>query len=147
MSASIGLIDKVAAKFLPTSVRFTYFWTMREMTNLFQNMCLAKDKYYGTGDALAKLWCHECRRVLADRLITIDETKIIDDMIGECHADHLKKQGVSADVLLNDAENANIYTTFTAVEPDGAYRPIDDLAQLSKVLEAKLVEYLSLIHI
>ena len=63
---------------------------------------------------LAKLWCHECRRVLADRLITIDETKIIDEMIGECHADHLKKQGVSADVLLNDAENANIYTTFTA---------------------------------
>jgi dynein heavy chain len=141
VSASIGLIDKVAAKFLPTSVRFTYFWTMREMTNLFQNMCLAKDKYYGTGDSLAKLWCHECRRVLADRLITIDETKIIDDMIGECHADHLKKQGVSADVLLNDAENANIYTTFTATEPDGAYRPIADLAQLSKVLEAKLVEY------
>jgi len=63
VSASIGLIDKVAAKFLPTSVRFTYFWTMREMTNLFQNMCLAKDKYYGTGDSLAKLWCHECRRV------------------------------------------------------------------------------------
>ena len=79
--------------------------------------------------------------MLADRLITIDETKIIDEMIGECHADHLKKQGVSADVLLNDAENANIYTTFTAAEPDGAYRPIDDLAQLSKVLEAKLVEY------
>ena len=84
------------------------------MTNLFQNMCLAKDKRYGTGDSLAKLWCHECRRVLADRLITIDETKIIDDMIGECHADHLKKQGVSADVLLNDEEHANIFTTFTA---------------------------------
>ena len=63
VSASIALIDKVASKFLPTSVRFTYFWTMREMTNLFQNMCLAKDKYYGTGDSLAKLWCHECRRV------------------------------------------------------------------------------------
>lgn len=30
---------QVASKFLPSAVRFTYNWNMRELANVFQGMC------------------------------------------------------------------------------------------------------------
>ncbi|KAH8052754.1 dynein light chain binding protein [Aureococcus anophagefferens] len=140
VTAAIKFVDKVATKFLPTSIRFTYFWTMREMSNIFQNVCLAKPQYYGTATDVTKLWAHECRRVMSDRLVTTEEVQVMNDMIAEVFKGELKALGVAEDVLLEEPVPC-IFTTFTAKEPDGAYRPIESMEQLKHVLDAKLIEY------
>jgi dynein heavy chain len=70
-TAAIKMVDKVATKFLPTSIRFTYFWTMRELSNIFQNICLCDPRYYTTAVDFVRLWRHEVRRVLSDRMVRL----------------------------------------------------------------------------
>lgn len=141
VSATIKLVDRVAQRFLPTSIRFTYFWTMREMSNIFQNMCLSKSSYYTNAASLIRLWAHECRRVLSDRLITVGEIEEVNTFMGEAFKAELKTLGVAEDILAEDDEKPCIFTTFTSKETDGAYRIVPDMTQLKAVLENKLVEY------
>ncbi|CAN0161161.1 unnamed protein product [Scytosiphon promiscuus] len=39
VDASILIHSMVSSKFLPSAVKFTYNWNMRELTNIFQGMC------------------------------------------------------------------------------------------------------------
>lgn len=141
VSATIKLVDRVAQRFLPTSIRFTYFWTMREMSNIFQNMCLSKSSYYTNAASLIRLWAHECRRVLSDRLITVGEIEEVNNFMGEAFKAELKGLGVAEDILTEDDEKPCIFTTFTSKETDGAYRIVPDMTRLKAVLETKLIEY------
>lgn len=34
-----ALRSQVASKFLPSAIKFTYNWNMRELSNIFQGMC------------------------------------------------------------------------------------------------------------
>jgi len=139
-TATIKMVDKVASKFLPTSVKFTYFWTMRELSNVFQNLCRADPRYFKSATDVVRLWRHEIRRVLSDRMVSIEESAVVDDFVLDVFKADLKSLGCAEDVL-DEAVHPCIYSTFTSVETDGCYRPVADVAGLKKVLEAKLVEY------
>ena len=141
VTATVKLIDKVANRFLPTSIRFTYFWTMRELSNIFQNLCLARSTYYATAGSLVHLWAHECRRVLSDRLISPTEIDEVNAFIADVWKTELKATGTSDDILADVPEKPSLYSTFTAKEVDGAYRPVADMTTLKSVLDFKLVEY------
>jgi len=67
VEAAITLFQAVAARFLPSAVKFTYNWNMRELTNIFQGMTLSRGAYYERPADIVKLWCHECARVFQDK--------------------------------------------------------------------------------
>jgi dynein heavy chain len=137
VKAAITLLDHVSTKFLPSAVKFTYNWNMRELTNIFQGLCLSKEEFFTNPSDFVRLFIHESERVIQDRLVN---EKDISDFDGMLH-DTVKKE-IEAHLKLNDsiwAEN-RIYTNF-ATRTDGSYLPIPSLEKLKNVLDAKLHEY------
>jgi dynein heavy chain, axonemal len=62
VEASIHLYEDVQRKFLPSAAKFTYNWSLRELTNVFQGVCLMRNSDYSSLNDVAKIWVHEfCR--------------------------------------------------------------------------------------
>jgi len=134
VEASLNLYEDVSRKFLPSAIRFTYNWSLRELTNIFQGICLMKDQYYHTFADVVSIWMHEFVRVVSDRFFDIYEIETYEGLL----KDVLKKQFgfTNADELV---ENAAVFTNFATTQ--GSYRPADNAENLKKVLDAKLVDY------
>merc|ERR1719238_2433623 len=143
VSSTIALHESAAAKFLPSATKFVYNWNMRELTNVFQGLCLARPEYYVSTIKMARLWLHECYRVFSDRLVSDSDIEQFDTMLKEhsklCFNDeNFEQEELHARPLL--------YTSF-ASQPgsEPVYLPIpageDGVAKLSRVLTEKLAEY------
>ena len=73
VGATIAVHKEVAARFLPSAVKFHYNFNMRDLSAIFEGMC-ERDASSTTNDfQIARLWLHECSRVYADRLVTVGE--------------------------------------------------------------------------
>lgn len=137
VDTAIRVHDAVSAKFLPSAMRFMYNWNMRELTNIFQGICLAKGDYYIKPLMLARLFTHESHRVYADRLVTEDEVEVFNGIFNEIVSSSLVGPTVAAvDLFQPD----NVFTNFST-SLDGSYLPIPSMEKLKAVLDSKLVEY------
>ena len=81
-NASLEVYTSALNELLPTPTRSHYTFNLRDLSNLFQGMCLAGSTLQSVDD-LVRLWTHESLRVFADRLI--------DDGDREWFADALTK--------------------------------------------------------
>jgi ABC-type dipeptide/oligopeptide/nickel transport system ATPase component len=73
VQATIDLHKEVSFKFLPSTTKFHYQFNLRDLSNVFQGMCMSSKSY--SPFMLKQLWEHECTRVFADRLITPHDCK------------------------------------------------------------------------
>ena len=135
VDASLSLYEEVSKKFLPSALKFTYNWNLRDLTAIFQGLCMMRSTDYHSYSDITRLWIHEFSRVISDRFFTMPEYDIYDTLL----RDVMKKQlNISnADEYLS---KTNIFTTF-ANSTTGAYLPVSGVDELKKVVDTKLVEY------
>jgi dynein heavy chain len=69
--ASIRLHKVLVMEFFPDAERFMYNWNMRELTSIFQGVCLAKPEFVNQPMKMFRLWAHETYRVFGDRLVNM----------------------------------------------------------------------------
>jgi dynein heavy chain, axonemal len=134
VDASTAIHTEVSKKFLPSAVKFTYNWNMRELTNIFQGLTLARAEYYMQPLSLIRLWVHECERVFQDRLISEGEIDVFKEglmVVGKQYFPDLYDPMFQKPVIFTKFTNTN----------DGAYLGIPDIAKLKSVLDMKLQEY------
>lgn len=135
VDASLSLYEDIAKKFLPSAVKFTYNWSLRELTNIFQGLCMMRSSEYSTFSDVVKLWTHEFSRVVSDRFFTLPEYEAYNNLVREV----MKKQ-------LNVANpdeyitKPSIFTSFANANA-GAYTPVASSDELKRVVNAKLTEY------
>lgn len=135
VEASLHLYEDVSKRFLPSAAKFTYNWSLRELTNVFQGVCLMRRDDYTTFNDVLKLWVHEFARVVADRLFTAPELETYEGMMTETIKKVLNVNN-PADII----PSCNVFTNF-ANSNSGAYLPVDGMEQLKKIVDLKLVEY------
>jgi dynein heavy chain len=56
---------------------------MRELSNIFQGLCLSKAEFYPTPEKFVRLWTHECLRVFQDRMVTDSDIDRFFDLLNE----------------------------------------------------------------
>ena len=138
VDATLALYEKVMHKFLPSAVKFTYNWNLRELTNIFQGICMMRSGDYSTADDVTKIWIHECARVISDRFFTTPEIEVYDGLLREVMK---AKLGVAnADTFLKETI---IFTSFanSATGAIGAYCPVASIEKLRGICDVKLAEY------
>jgi dynein heavy chain len=139
-NASIALHEMVSSRFLPSATKFVYNWNMRELSNIFQGICLARPEFYPNQNKVVRLWLHEASRVFGDRLVSESDQDRFNELITE--ASKRNFEGAPEELW----ETPNIHTSF-AVQTSGepAYLPIpvgeEGMGKLRDVLEQKLAEY------
>ena len=140
--ASIGLHDAVSTKFLPSATRFVYNWNMRELSAIYQGLCLSVKDFYPAPMKFVRLWVHEASRVFGDRLINEGDQEQFQMML----------RSVAKLNFEEDEEKLHsvpiIFTSFAAQPAAGGeatYLPIPDgqagWELLGNTLKLKLDEY------
>ncbi|CAM9172851.1 unnamed protein product [Hapterophycus canaliculatus] len=72
-AATTSLWRWMRAKMLPSPSKFHYTFNMRELSRVFQGLLRAPKESIQTEVCLMKLWRHECCRVFADKLTTLED--------------------------------------------------------------------------
>ena len=69
IDSTVNITKSVQSSFLPSAIKFTYNWNMRELSNIVQGLCRADADSYTEPLQLVRLWYHECNRVFKDRMV------------------------------------------------------------------------------
>ena len=69
VDSTVSITKSVQSSFLPSAIKFTYNWNMRELSNVVQGLCRADPASYKEPLDMVRLWYHECNRVFKDRMI------------------------------------------------------------------------------
>jgi dynein heavy chain len=138
VKAAIHLLDNVSSRFLPSAVKFTYNWNMRELTNIFQGICLTKEELYTKPQEVVRLFVHEAERVIGDRLVNDKDYQDFEHILEECI-----KKDVAPNLKIDEEHVWQIPRVFTnfATRTDGSYLPVPTMDKLKTVLDSKLLEY------
>ena len=139
--ASIRLHKVLVMEFFPDAERFMYNWNMRELTSIFQGVCLAKPEFVNQPMKMFRLWAHETYRVFGDRLVNMADFDKFDG----------KMRGITK-VVMKDISQEDLYATpliYTnwcaqpTAEPSYLSLPAGEkgMEMLSKTMVDKLEEY------
>lgn len=74
VDATIDIYRAIQKELLPTPAKSHYTYNMRDLSKVFQGMCMFAGVMEGK-KTMVKLWSHECLRVFHDRLVN-DEDRL-----------------------------------------------------------------------
>eukprot|EP00753_Platysulcus_tardus_P011840 PLAT3317.20.p2 GENE.PLAT3317.20~~PLAT3317.20.p2 ORF type:complete len:2180 (+),score=1477.97 PLAT3317.20:1402-7941(+) len=138
VKATIALLQHVAARFLPSAVKFVYNWNMRELSNIFQGLCSSAADFYRQPLMFVRLWLHESQRVLGDRLLQELEIERFGGMLVETSKRYFEEE---QDKLHEQPLLFSYFANQTAATAEPMYLPVSDYATLRKTMAAALAEY------
>uniref|UniRef100_A0A8D8LAT7 Dynein heavy chain 8, axonemal n=2 Tax=Cacopsylla melanoneura TaxID=428564 RepID=A0A8D8LAT7_9HEMI len=106
-------------KMLPTPAKFHYIFNLRDLSRIWQGMCIIRGSECKNASTLYKLWRHECMRTISDRFVSQEER----DWFANCLETNAKKMLPKYDSL--DTKEA-IFVDFLreAPEPVGDEVPL-----------------------
>ena len=91
------------AQFLPSAVKFVYNWNMRELSNIYQGLCLSNGGAYTKPMQIIRLWVRGYR-VFADRLINLEELDKFHGIIQDVAKHHFQSKEAQKEFGLNHDE-------------------------------------------
>ncbi|CAM9101409.1 unnamed protein product [Chrysoparadoxa australica] len=74
--ATLALYRVIVERLPPTPSKFHYIFNLRDLSRIYEGMCLATEDKVKTESALVRLWRNECLRVLGDRLFEEDTSML-----------------------------------------------------------------------
>jgi len=76
IEASIFIFNKILrdTRFSPSSRKFFYQFNLRDLSRISEGIMQSQAaNYRGAGGKIYRLWAHECKRVIEDRLINMED--------------------------------------------------------------------------
>ena len=140
VDATVDLYLQVAKYFLPTAIKFHYNFNLRETANIVMGISRSTPAKVKTAVDIARLWYHECERVIGDRLVSDEDQEKFREMLNGTNKKWFAD--VKDQEKLN--ERPNFWTSFAVPGVDDSDRPyanISDIDELTKIVEDRLKEY------
>eukprot|EP00820_Chromera_velia_P013184 Cvel_23772.t1-p1 / transcript=Cvel_23772.t1 / gene=Cvel_23772 / organism=Chromera_velia_CCMP2878 / gene_product=Dynein heavy chain 7, axonemal, putative / transcript_product=Dynein heavy chain 7, axonemal, putative / location=Cvel_scaffold2493:30-23749(-) / protein_length=3778 / sequence_SO=supercontig / SO=protein_coding / is_pseudo=false len=73
VKATIELFDSAQKDLLPTPAKSHYTFNLRDLARVVQGVCMCTPDSLQSQDDMVKCWVHECSRVFADRLVSLED--------------------------------------------------------------------------
>jgi len=73
--ATIEIWQQLKKRMLPTPAKFHYIFNMFDLARVFQGIAQMDVETLSSEKVMIDLWMHECSRVFADRLVSLDDQK------------------------------------------------------------------------
>ncbi|XP_075968107.1 dynein axonemal heavy chain 2 [Anarhichas minor] len=133
--ATLELYYAVTARFLPTPAKTHYLFNLRDMSKVFQGLLRAHPDFHDTKNNIAKLWIHECFRVVSDRLVDHSDMEAFVALLGE-------KLDLLFDLKFHNIcpnKQPPIFGDF--LSESSVYEELLDMNGLKKFMETQLEDY------
>lgn len=76
-TATLKLYTEILTTMPPTPAKFHYIFNLRDLSRIYEGLCLSTPELVGSIGGLVRLWRHECLRVFHDRLTTAEDKKAV----------------------------------------------------------------------
>jgi dynein heavy chain len=98
-AVTLSLYSFILERLPPTPSRFHYIFNLRDLSRIFEGLCLSTPDKFSTPAHFLRLWRNECLRIFHDRLISEEDKAVVQTKIRELVND---KYGMHADTVLAD---------------------------------------------
>ncbi|XP_034084207.1 dynein heavy chain 11, axonemal [Gymnodraco acuticeps] len=136
VQAAISLHHKMVHSFLPTAIKFHYTFNLRDLSNVFQGILLARPDSVGESTDLALLWLHESCRVYSDRLVDDKDLQLFRKL--QMETVHVCFEGLEDKKV---TQQPLLYCHFAQKGNEASYAPVADWTALRSVLTDALESY------
>jgi len=120
--------DNPGLKPIPT--KFHYTFNLRDVAKVFQGILMVQPLSVQSGDLFAKLWLHECQRVFYDRLVSVQDREIFQELALDFLGSKFSTKFEEKDVF---GENSVIFSKILKLDSDQQlYEEIADKEKLLK---------------
>jgi dynein heavy chain len=135
---TLKLYSAVVQKLPPTPSKFHYVFNLRDLSRVYEGLCLATIDRFNTGEKLVRLWRNECMRVFYDRLITLEDKEFVTNSIAD-----LLRQGFPnfADTALQDPLLFGDFLDMHEVDSLRLYEDMYSYEKIKPVIEHTLNMY------
>lgn len=83
VDSTLIVFNKLSKTLKPTPSKSHYTFNLRDISKIFQGVCMAKTQTLNRNDKMIKLWIHETCRVFHDRLVSNEDKTWFNEMIIE----------------------------------------------------------------
>ena len=145
VGSTISAYNSIRTTMKPTPTKSHYTFNLRDVSKVFQGICMIGTKQCQSADVFGRLWAHETCRVFHDRLVNIeDKTWFTELLVDLLHSTWGKKgSGWEHEDLFGAAPV--VFVDFISPPPeddmDTIYEEVTDWDKLRKVLEEALEDY------
>jgi len=138
VSASIFVYKECKKQLLPTPAKSHYTFNLRDLSKVFQGLLNASPGKMPDVDSFVRLWIHESCRVFQDRLVSVEDKNIFNDILDTQIEQTFYK---TYDTLIH-AERLVFgdYTEGVNADPK-VYEEIYDMQGLRKMVDDYLEDY------
>ncbi|EGR32288.1 hypothetical protein IMG5_089580 [Ichthyophthirius multifiliis] len=115
---------QISKDLLPTPAKSHYIYNLRDISKVFQGISKACPRSFllEESNAFIKLWAHECMRVFQDRLISVQDQNIFEEILKQIVLKNFKKEWNSL-VLVQPL----LFAQFIPIICEGEKRPLQDV--------------------
>jgi dynein heavy chain len=150
VDATVLIYNTIKQKLLPTPAKSHYTFNLRDLSRVFQGICLCRPTSLSSKDGVIKLWIHEVLRVFSDRLVDEYDKKILVHSLRETMSSSL---GLSLDKctksLWSTAQTETssevlrllLFGSLASPEGSAVYTEMNNSSELQLQIDRHLVEY------
>ena len=131
------IYQAISVEMLPTPAKSHYTFNLRDMSKVFQGVLQSTPKSVTSANELLRLWCHECMRVFADRLVNADDKGWFWTLLCKQLRETFAKEW---DVVTGTSEDRLIYGDFMRDDTTD-YLPIEKIEPLIERMTTQLDDY------
>ena len=144
-AATLSLYARVSDKLPATPAKFHYVFNLRDLGRVFQGVCSVTPDVVSSAPALVRLWRNEVTRVFSDRLICVEDVRVVGDLLTECIKRDFPDTAESAlaEPLLfgSFADAANRLEESSGKEDARLYSDLGGISNVREVMERVLAAY------
>ncbi|KAL0219153.1 hypothetical protein P9112_004806 [Eukaryota sp. TZLM1-RC] len=141
---TLSLYKHIEKNLPATPSKFHYVFNLRDLSRVFEGICLATVDKFSDSNQFARLWRHECLRVFHDRLINENDKNLVNSKISELVEElpGIDSSLVTADpVIFGDFKE--VLKRLDDEEAIELYEDLTDYSTIKPIIEAVLEDFSS----
>jgi len=141
VAATIALYSQIEEEMLPTPAKSHYTFNLRDLSKVFQGICMGHPDRIKEQSQLIRIWGHECSRVFKDRLINHEDGNWFDEAIAVKVSEHFKSDWRK---IAPRQDRPLLYGSFidpTILLENRVYDEMADMDLLQEVMKGYLEDY------
>merc|ERR1711871_1941824 len=141
--AMLHVFHQVLEKLPPTPSKFHYIFNLRDLGRVWEGMCASVPDIIDSPLKLVRLWVNEMARIFEDRLISVDDHKLVDGLV------KAQLQATFSDVAEAAAQQPVIFGNYRhcvgrlveGAEDPKLYEDLGDYKVIRKICDEVLENY------
>ncbi|KAG5456903.1 MAG: P-loop containing dynein motor region D4-domain-containing protein, partial [Olpidium bornovanus] len=87
---TLALYNYIVQNLLPTPSKFHYIFNLRDISRIYEGLCLSTPDHFQTSKEFVRLWRNEALRVFYDRLVTDADKALVQKQINKLVLDNFE---------------------------------------------------------